>query len=70
MSLGASLEYYFCHFGQYGITWRTKMIWLWEVAIVIPQLPCLFSIAKGVSVTLKLVNSMTSESVDSFTFAI
>jgi hypothetical protein len=45
------------------------MIWLWEVAIVIPQLPCLFSIAQGFSVTLKLVNSMTSESVDSFTFA-
>jgi len=41
-----------------------------ELTIVIPWLPCLFSVAKSVPSTVELVNSVTSDSVDSFNFAL
>jgi hypothetical protein len=43
------------------------MICLSELTIVIPRLPCLFTMAKAVSSTVELVNSVTSESVKSLT---
>jgi len=39
-----------------------------RLTIVIPRLPCLFNMAKAVSSTLVLVNSATSNSVNSFNF--
>jgi len=41
-----------------------------EHTIVIPQLPCLFRMAKSDSLTIELVNSVTSDSVISFNYAI
>jgi len=41
----------------------------WNLTIVIPRLPCPFSIAEAVSLTVDLVNSDTSDSVNSFNFA-
>jgi len=41
----------------------------WDLTIVIPQLPCLFSKAKDVSWTVDLVNSHTFDSVNLFNFA-
>jgi len=41
----------------------------WDLTIVVPRHPCLFSTAKAVSLTVYLVNSHTSESVNSFNFA-
>jgi len=46
-----------------------KMNLLCKLTIVIPQLPCLFSLAKAVSSTIDLVNSITSNSVSWFIFA-
>jgi len=43
---------------------------LWELTIVIRQLPCLFSIAEAVSSTVDPVNSVTSDSVNLYNFAI
>jgi len=68
-SLSASLERFVCHFGQYGSTWKSNMILLRELTIVIPRLPSLFRMAKAVSSTVELVNYVTSDSVNSFTFA-
>ena len=45
------------------------MIWLCELTIVIPWHPCLFRMAKAVSSTVKVVNSVTSDSVNSFNIA-
>jgi len=42
---------------------------IWDLTIVIPQLPCLFSIAKAVSSTVDIVNSDTSDSVNLSNFA-
>jgi hypothetical protein len=44
------------------------MIFLCKITIVIPRLPCLFKIAKAVSSTIALDNSVTSDSVNSFNF--
>jgi hypothetical protein len=41
----------------------------WDLMISIPQRRCLFSIAKAVSSTVDLVNSNTSDFVNSFNFA-
>jgi len=68
-SLSASLERFDCHCVQYGITWMSNMIWLCELTIVIPRLPCLFSMAKTLSSTVELVNSVTADSANSFNFA-
>jgi len=68
-SLAASLERFVCHSSQYGTTWMSNMTWLSEITIVIPPLPCLLSMAKAVSSTVELVNSVTSDSVNSFNFA-
>jgi len=40
-----------------------------ELTIVIPQLPCLFNMASAASSTVELVNSVSSDSVNSFNFA-
>jgi len=45
------------------------MIFLCEHTIVIPRLRCLFTMAKAVSSSVKLLNSVTSDSVNSFNFA-
>jgi len=68
-SLIATLEWFVCHLSQYGSTWMSNMIFPCELTIVIPGLPCLFRMAKAVSSTVKLVNSVTSDSVISFNFA-
>jgi len=41
---------------------------LYKLTIVIPRLPCLCSMATGVSLTVELVNSVSSDSVNSFNF--
>jgi len=69
MSLVASLERFVCHFGKYGLYWISNMIFLCKLTIVIPQLSCLFRMAKAVSSTVKLINSVSSDSVNSFNFA-
>jgi len=66
--LAASLECFVCHFGQYRITWMSNMISLCELTIVIPQLPGVFRMGKAVSSTIEVVNSVTSDSVNSFHF--
>jgi len=68
-SLSASLDRFVCHLGDYGMTWMSNMIWICEFPIVIPRLPCLFRMATAVSSTIKLLNSGTSDSVNSFNFA-
>jgi hypothetical protein len=62
------LKSFVCHFGQYRLNWISNMIFLCKLTIVIPGLPCLFRMAKDVSSTLELVNSVTSDSVNSFNF--
>jgi len=47
----------------------SNMHFLWELTIVIPWLPSLFRMATAVSFTVKSVNSVTSDSVGSFNFA-
>jgi len=68
-SLAASLGRFVCHFGQYGLNWMSNMIFLCKLTIVIPRRACLFSMAEAVSSTVELVNSVTSDSVNSFYFA-
>ena len=46
------------------------MNFLSELTIVILQLSCLFMMAKAVSSTVELVNSISSVTVNSFNFAI
>jgi len=62
-SLAASLECFLCHFSRYGSTWLLNMIFLSKLTILIPQHTCLFRMAKAVSSTSKLVNSVTSDIV-------
>jgi len=69
MSLAASLQRFVCHFAQYGSTWMSNMIFLSELTIVIPALPCLFRMANDVSSIVKLINYVTCDSVISFNFA-
>jgi len=45
------------------------VIFLCELTVVIPQLSCLLKMAKAVSTTVELVNSVTSVSVNSLNFA-
>jgi hypothetical protein len=68
-SLTACLEHFVCHFGQYELNWISNMIFLCKLTIVIRRLPCLFRKAKAVSSTVELVNSVTSDSVNLFNFA-
>jgi len=68
-SLSASLERFVCRFGQYGLNWMSNLYFLCTLTIVIPRLPCLFKMAKAVSSTVIVVNSVTSDSVNSFNFA-
>jgi len=68
--LAACLEHFVCHFGPYGLNGISNIISLCKLTIVIPRLPCLFKLAKAVSSTVALVNSVTSDSVNSFNFAI
>jgi len=67
-SLSASLERFVCRFGQYGLNWMSNLNFICKLTIVIARLPCLFKMAKAVSSTVVLVNSVTSESVNSFNF--
>jgi len=69
MSLAASLERVGCHFSKYELTTMSNTNFFSKLTIVIPRVPCLFRIAKAVSSTVKLVNSVTSDSVNSFNFA-
>jgi len=69
LSLAARSERFICHFGQYGSTWMSNMIFLCRHTIVIPRLPCLIKMAKAVSSTVELVNSVTSDTVNSFNLA-
>jgi len=68
-SLAASLERLVCHSSQYGTTWMSNMTWLSVLTMEIPRLPCLLRMAKAVSSTVELVNSVTSYPVNSFNFA-
>jgi len=68
-SLAASLERLVCHSSQYGTTWVSNMTWLSELTIEIPRLLCLLRMAKAVSSTVEIVNSVTSDSVNSFNLA-
>jgi hypothetical protein len=63
------LDSFVSHFGQYGFNWRLNIIFLGTLTIVIPRLPYLFRMAKAVLSTVELVNSVTSDSVNSFNFA-
>jgi len=65
----ASLKPFVCDFGQYGLTWMSNMIFLCELTNVIPRLPCLFTMAKSVSSTVQLVNSLTFASGNLFYYA-
>jgi hypothetical protein len=47
----------------------SNIIFLCEHTIVTPGLPCLIKMAKAVSLTVERVNLMTSDSVNSFNFA-
>jgi len=47
----------------------SNLIFLCELTIVIPRLPCLFRIAKAVSLIVERVISATSDSVSSFNLA-
>ena len=67
--LSANLECFVCHFNQYGSNYMSNLIFLCKLMIVIPWLPCLFKMAKAVSLTVELVNSVTSASVNSFNVA-
>ena len=68
-SLASSLECFVCHLRQSGSNWMSNLIFLCELANVIPRLLCLFRIANAVSSTVELLNSMTSDSVYWFHFA-
>ena len=68
-SLSGNFEHFVCHFNYYGLNWISDLIFLFILTIVIPRLPCLFTIAKAVSSTVVLVNLVTSLSVHSFNFA-
>ena len=48
-SLAASLECYVCNFGQFGLTSMSNMIFLCQLTIVTPRLPCLFRKANDIS---------------------
>jgi hypothetical protein len=43
---------------------------LYELTIVIPKLPCFFRMVKAVSSTVKLVNSVISDTVNLFIFVL
>jgi len=45
-SLSASLERFVCHFGQYGSTWMSNVIFLCKLTIAIARLPSLLRMAK------------------------
>ena len=47
----------------------SNMNFLCELTIAIPRLPCLFTMAKVDLLTVKEVNSVTFDSVNSFNFA-
>lgn len=67
-SSASSLESFVGHFNQHGSTWISNMNYLYQRTIVIPQLPGFFRMAKTISSPLKLVNSITSNSVNRFNF--
>jgi len=67
-SLAACLERFVCHFDQYGLNRISNLTFLCKLTIVIPRLPCLFRMAKAVSSTVELINSVTSDSIHSFNF--
>ena len=69
MSLAGNLEHFVCHFGQYGLNRISNMIFYCKHTTVIPRLPCLMRMAKAVSSTVELVNSVTSDCVNLFHFA-
>jgi len=46
-----------------------NMNFLCELTIVIPQLPCLFRMEKADSLTVEIVNSVTSHCGHSFNYA-
>jgi hypothetical protein len=45
-----------------------NLILFCKLTIVIPRLPCRLRMAKAVSLTVKLVNSVTSDCVNLFNF--
>jgi len=51
-------------------TWRWNMTFISELACSIPRLPCLCRMGKAVLLTVDAVNSVTSNWVNSFHFAI
>jgi len=67
-SLSASLERFVCRFGQYRLNWMSNLNFLCKLTIMIPRRPCLIKMAKAVSSTVVLVNSVMSDSVNSFNF--
>jgi len=50
-------------------TWMLNMNFLCKLTIAIPQLPCLIRMAKAVSLTVELANSVTSDCVNWFNLA-
>jgi len=46
-------------------TWMSNMNLVWDLTIVILRHPCLLRMAKAVSLTIELLNSVTSHSVNS-----
>jgi len=69
MSFAASLQHFVSHFGQCGSMWMSNMSFLCALTIEIPRRPHLLRMAKAVSSTVELVNSVTSDSVNSYNFA-
>jgi len=51
-------------------SWMVNLIFFCELPIRIPRLPCRFSMPNAVSATIELVNSVTSDTVNSSNFAI
>jgi len=64
--LAATLEHFVRHFNQYGSNWMSNLIFLCKLTVVIPWLRCRFMMTKPVSLTIKLVNSVTSVTVNLF----
>jgi hypothetical protein len=67
-SLDSILERFVCHFNPYGSIWLSNKIFHCQLTIVIPWLSCIFRMTNTVSSTVELVNSVTSESINSFNY--
>jgi len=65
-SLAANLECFVRHFGQYGLKWMLNTNFVCDLTIEIPRLLYCIRMANAVSSTVKLVNSVTAHSGNSF----